>query len=169
MQLIPLAEAVPEDLYGWRPVAGTRSFSAVLVHIAAGNLLLLRSARMSAPEAVQLYGALNGDPIAQLVFMIRKNVSLEATLTRKQDVTALLQRSLAAVRSSFTEASDDELNRIGTFFGEQTTVRRMFLRMLAHTQEHMGQAIAYVRGMGLQVPWPDPLSALDAAENAARA
>jgi len=40
-QLLALADAVPEESYGRSPVLGARSFSAVLVHIAVGNLLLL--------------------------------------------------------------------------------------------------------------------------------
>jgi len=37
----------------------------------------------------------------------------------------------------------------------------LYLRMLAHSHEHMGQAIAYVRSMGIKAPWPDPLKNLD--------
>jgi uncharacterized damage-inducible protein DinB len=69
----------------------------------------------------------------------------------------MLTASLAAVRDAFTRATADELDRHGPFFGEQTTVRRGYLRMLTHTHEHMGQLVAYVRAMGMKAPWPDPM------------
>ena len=41
------------------------------------------------------------------------------------------------------------------FFGEETSVRRVYIRGLTHMHEHMGQLIGYTRAMGLQAPWPD--------------
>jgi hypothetical protein len=92
--------------------------------------------------------------------MIRKNVSLEQTLTEKQHVIDLLTRSFEAVRRSLTACGVEDLERTGHFFGEPTTVRWVYLRMLAYTHEHMGQAIAYARTNGIKVPWPDPLNEL---------
>jgi uncharacterized damage-inducible protein DinB len=161
-QLLALAAAVPEEKYGWSPAEGARSFSAVLVHIAAANFALLHLAGVRGPGGVDLYGPLQGDEFAQLAAIIRHNVSLEQTLTQKQEVIDLLRRSFESVRQAFTESSVKDLERIGHFFGEPATVRRVYLRMLAHTHEHMGQAIAYARSIGVAVPWPDPLKEFDA-------
>jgi uncharacterized damage-inducible protein DinB len=161
MQLLALAAAVPQEAYGWSPADGMRSFSAVLVHIAAGNIALLRLAGRPQPGSVDLYGPLQGDAPEQFAAMIRKNVSLERTLTEKQGVIDLLARSFEAVQQSFTASSVEELEEIGSFFGERTTVRRVYLRILAHTHEHMGQAITYARSYGIKVPWPDPLNERD--------
>jgi hypothetical protein len=35
------------------------------------------------------------------------------------------------------------------FFGEETTVRRVYLRLLAHASEEMGQMIVYQRFNGI--------------------
>lgn len=148
VQLLALAEAAPEELYAWRPVEGARSFSAVLVHIAVGNLGLLRVAGVAAAE--DLYGEMSGDVGA----MVRTNLSFERTVTRKEDVLGLLTRSFEAVRKGLATADLDEAREI---FGERTTVRRVYLRMLTHSHEHMGQAVAYMRTFGMQAPWPDPL------------
>jgi uncharacterized damage-inducible protein DinB len=161
IQLRALAAAVPDDKYGWSPTTGTRPFSAILVHIAAGNLALLRMAGARLPDDLDLYGPSQGDELAQFAAMIRKNVELERTLTTKQDVLDLLRRSFEAVQQSFAALSADGLERAGNFFGERTTVRRVYMRILAHTHEHMGQSIAYVRSMGIPAPWPDPLRELD--------
>jgi uncharacterized damage-inducible protein DinB len=63
--------------------------------------------------------------------------------------------ALASARETITCADDGELERSLFFFGERTTVRRVCLRLLAHTHEHMGQLIAYMRVRGMPAPWPD--------------
>jgi hypothetical protein len=105
---------------------------------------------------VDLYGPLEGDQLAQMAAMVRRNVSLEQTLTDKQSVIDLLRQSFDAVQQSFTACNVEDLKRTGEFLGKPATVRRVYLRMLAHTHEHMGQAIAYARSNGIRVPWPDP-------------
>ena len=163
-QLLALAEAVPAEEYGWKPAEDARSFSAVLVHIAAGNLLLLDRAGVPAPAVIEFYGHSEGDPVARAVTVVRKNLDLENTVTTKANAIDLVKRSFIAVEESFAAATDEMLAVRGPFFGEPTTVRRVYLRMLAHSHEHMGQAIAYVRTMGLKAPWPDPLKAIESVE-----
>ncbi|MGA3213739.1 MAG: DinB family protein, partial [Terriglobales bacterium] len=87
--------------------------------------------------------------------LIRRNDELAASVREKKAVAALLKRSLQAVNQSFNETSDPDLERHLHFFGEETTVRRVYLRLLAHAHEHMGQMVAYVRFNGIVPPWPD--------------
>jgi uncharacterized damage-inducible protein DinB len=87
--------------------------------------------------------------------LIRRNDDLEKSVREKAAVQDILKRSLKAVRKSFTQANDAELDQGRHFLGEQTTVRRVYLRLLAHTHEHMGQMIAYMRINGMSPPWPD--------------
>ncbi len=163
-QLLALARAVPAEDYGWSPAEDARSFSAVLVHIAAGNLLLLDRAGARPPEVVDFYSGIEGDPLARLCAMIRKNSALEKTLTAKRAAMDLLTHSFAAVKESWTVATEEDLWVTENFFGELETRRRLYLRMMAHSHEHMGQLIAYVRAMGYHVPWADPLAKLDKVE-----
>lgn len=156
-QLLALADAMPAQNYPWRPAADARSFSAVLVHVAAGNLLLLRLAGFPAHAAFDLYGTLLGDPEAQLAAAIRMNLDLEESMLEKAVAINFLQCAFDEVRWAIASADDGDLDRIDEFFGEKTTVRRVLLRILAHCHEHMGQAIAYLRSNGIQAPWPDPL------------
>ena len=160
-QLLALAGAVPEESYGWSPVPGARSFSAVLVHIAVGNLLLLYRAGARIHPVTDLYGSIEGETVARVVAMIRKNVAMEETIVAKSAVVDLLRCSFQAVAKAMAAVSPDDLEVRGNFFGKPEAVRRLYLRMLAHSHEHMGQAIAYVRSMGYKVPWPDPLRDLD--------
>lgn len=169
-QLTALAEAVPAEKYAWRPVADSRTFSQVLVHVAASNFMLLRVVGVIAPGGFDLYGKLEGDRAAQFIAAIRKNMSLEETMVQKRPVMELLARSFAAVRESLTTASDEAIEKSGQFFSEPSTVRRVYLRILVHLHEHMGQAVVYTRAMGIKLPWPDPLKELErmVAEGRAR-
>jgi hypothetical protein len=160
-QLLALAGAVPEESYGWSPVLGARSFSAVLVHIAVGNLLLLYRAGVRIPAVTNLYGAIEGELVARIVAIVHKNVAMEGTIVAKSEVVDLLKRSFQAVAEAMAAVTPDGLEVRGNFFGKPEAVRRLYLRMLAHSHEHMGQAIAYVRSMGYKVPWPDPLRDLE--------
>lgn len=163
-QLLALAKATPGEDYGWTPGEGARSFAAVLVHIAAGNLLLLARAEAWQPAVVALYGGIEGDKITRLVAMVRRNLELEKGMTSKAAVQDLLARSFASVKEAWTSATEEELWVTENFFGEPDTRRRLFLRMLAHSHEHMGQLVAYIRMMGYRVPWPDPLEKLEEIE-----
>ena len=42
------------------------------------------------------------------------------------------------------------------FFGRDVTARAVYLRILVHVHEHMGQAIAYARVNGIVPPWSHP-------------
>jgi len=152
-QLLALAEACPAERYGWRSAETARSVSEVLVHVAAGNLTLLGIVGVEA--APDLYGQLEGEIVPRMMAMIAKNDGLEKSKTDKAAVIALLKRSLDAVRTTFAQAPDTELDRQDMFFGERTTVRRVYMRGLTHMHEHMGQLIAYTRAMGMPAPWPD--------------
>ena len=164
-QIAALAEAIPADTYSWRPSDRARSVSEVLVHIAVGNFLLLDV--VGVPLPVDLYGQIEGDGYQRMIALIRKNDGFEKTITTKADVVPLLARSLAAVKTSFTDTSDTDMAKPGPIFGEESTARRVYLRMLVHMNEHMGQLVAYTRTMGNPAPWPDWRAAagLDAVEH----
>jgi uncharacterized damage-inducible protein DinB len=152
-QLTALAEAFPADSYSWRPAPKARSVSEVLVHVAVGNFFLLDV--VGSPLPVDLYGQIEGDPYQRMVAVIRKNDGFEKAITSKPDIVPLLARSLAAVKESITNISDEDLAKPGQVFGEVSTARRVYLRMLVHMNEHMGQLVAYTRAMGNPAPWPD--------------
>jgi uncharacterized damage-inducible protein DinB len=133
-QTLALAEAIPADKYSWRPAPGVRSVSEVCVHIATTNGFLLGQAGVKLASGPPL--KLQGD--------------LEKTVTAKADVIALLRWSQDAVRAAYPTA-----DRVKTvkFFGSDTTADGLFLRILVHCHEHMGQSVAYARMIGVAPPW----------------
>jgi uncharacterized damage-inducible protein DinB len=150
-QLLQLAEAFPAERYAWRPAETARSVSEVLVHLGAGGRAALVLLGLEA--APELYGTLEGEGAARIMAVVKKNESMEKSITDKAAVLSLLRKSLGALRLAFAEASDAELDRPEVFFGELTTVRRLYMRGLCHMHEHMGQLTAYARAMGISAPW----------------
>ncbi len=151
--MVAIAERIPAQQYEWRPAVQSRSFSEVLVHVATGNFMLLDVIGVAAPA--DLYAELPVDGEARFLDLIRRNDELVASIREKHVVVGLLKRSLQAVSQSLARAGADELDRRLSFFGEETSVRRVYMRLLAHADEHMGQMIAYLRFNGIPAPWPD--------------
>jgi uncharacterized damage-inducible protein DinB len=152
-QSVAVAEAIPAEKYDWRPDTKARSVSEVFVHVATGNFMLLDVIGVAVP--MDLYSEVPAEGQERFTGLIRRNDELVASVREKNAAVALLKRSLRAVNLSFNQASDPEFDRRLHFFGEETTVRRVYLRLLAHMHEHMGQMIAYLRFNGIAPPWPD--------------
>jgi uncharacterized damage-inducible protein DinB len=131
-QLLQLAEATPEEKFAWRPAQGVRSIGEVYVHIAIGNYFLLDQAGIKTPVDRS------------------KLKEPEKTITAKADVIKFLNDSFEAVRANYPTADKQKAVK---FFGSDTTVDGIFLRLLVHNHEHMGQSIAYARMNGVAPPW----------------
>ena len=132
-QLIDLAEATPEDKFSWRPAAGVRSTSEVYMHVALANFYLLSVTGPKMP--------------AELKREMEKNV------TAKADVINWLKRSLAAVKEAHSSVTSKDLERKVHIADRDATVDGMYLRIIVHANEHMGQLIAYARVTGATPPW----------------
>jgi hypothetical protein len=73
----------------------------------------------------------------------------EKTVPSKAEVISWLKRS---VKDGHLAAKPADLGRKVHTADREATVYGMYLRILAHDNEHMGQLIAYAR-MGGVVPW----------------
>jgi len=148
-----LSQATPANKYAWRPAAGVRSVSEVYVHIANGNFLLLSLTGVKLPSEYfpNLPVDAKGKPDMQAVF--KRMGELEKTVSDKDAVTRMLKSSLDEVRNRFSQLTAAELDQSADFFREKTTVRRIYLRIFAHVNEHYGQSIAYARVNGIVPPW----------------
>jgi uncharacterized damage-inducible protein DinB len=68
-------------------------------------------------------------------------------------------RSTSEVYMHIVRANFLMLNAIGSkmrktkFFDTDTTVDSIFLRIIVHNNEHMGQLVAYARMTGVVPPW----------------
>lgn len=161
IQIMALAEAIPEEVYGWRPANDARTFSEVLVHIAAGMMMLLFRAEVYSPDVMEFCGSVEGEGMTMWLEMVHRSLKVEKAITSKSEVVDLLNKGFAAVEEAFSATSENELAAQHNYGGEFTTARRIYLRILAHTHEHMGQVVAYAREMGFHVPWPDPIKEME--------
>ena len=134
--LLQLAEAVPADKYGWRPTEGVRTFSEVLMHVAAGNYVASATLGTPVPAGV--------DPM-----------KLEAT-TDKAAAIATLRASIDHFKGAVAAVADADLTTAVKLFGMDLNKRRVMLLMQGHGHEHLGQAIAYARVAGVVPPWSQP-------------
>jgi uncharacterized damage-inducible protein DinB len=132
-QLTQLAEATPEEKFGWRPGPGVRSIAEVYMHIAIANYFLLGQAGVKSPVDL---AAMGKDP--------------EKSITAKDEVIKFLKGSFDAVRASYP--SVDPAKRV-KLLGKDVTAADALLRILVHNHEHMGQSIAYARMNGVVPPW----------------
>lgn len=132
-KLLQLAEAIPQEKYSWRPSAGVRSVSQVLMHVGGGNYYVVSFAGVKAP------GDLPADA--------------ENTVTDKAQVIALLRRSADHVRAAVRGIPDADLDKPATMFGQATTYRNVLFTTATHAHEHLGQLIAYARSNGIVPPW----------------
>jgi uncharacterized damage-inducible protein DinB len=132
-QLLQLAEATPAEKFAWRPAAGVRSVAEVYMHIGIGNHFLLSQA--GAKPSVDL-SKLGKNP--------------ETSITDKAGVIKFLTESFDAVRSGYK--SVDRQKRV-KLFKKDVAADDVFLRLLVHNHEHMGQAVAYARMNGITPPW----------------
>jgi uncharacterized damage-inducible protein DinB len=132
-QLVALAEAIPAEKYAWRPGAGVRSTGEVLMHIARANFWLLSQTGEKMPAGFP------ADPAKMA--------------NDKAQVIDWLKRSLEAVRQAHTSVTPAELQRKVSIMNRNATVDGIYLRILIHANEHMGQLVAYVRMNGIVPPW----------------
>ncbi len=133
-KLIQLAEATPEAKYSWRPSKDARSTGDVFMHVASGNYFLAGFAGVKAPEGINLE-------------------KYESSLTKKADIQKALKDSFAHIEKALVNVSDADLDKPAELFGRKSTVRGVYLLLLSHAHEHLGQAIAYARGSGIVPPW----------------
>ena len=133
-QLTELAEAIPADKYSWRPAPGVRSVSEVFMHIAMANFYLLSVTGPKMPADMN-------------------SPDLEKSVMAKADVISWLKRSLDAVKPARAQLKPGDLQRKVKIEGKEVTVDGMYLRIIIHDNEHMGQLVAYARMNGIAPPW----------------
>jgi uncharacterized damage-inducible protein DinB len=78
---------------------------------------------------------------------------MEKTVTSKAEVIRWLTRSLDAVKAAHAGVKAADLQRKVKVNGRDANVDGMYLRIIVHANEHMGQLVAYARMNGIAPPW----------------
>lgn len=132
-KLSSLAEAIPAESWDYAPSDEVRTVSEALVHVAGANFFLAQSLGVPAPEEL--------------------SPDMEETITEKDEVLVLLEKSQEHVRQAVEAKKGTDLDETLTLFGGERTVRAVFMTIAGHNHEHLGQLIAYARGSGVVPPW----------------
>ena len=133
-KFVTLAQAIPADKFTWRPAPGVRSVSEVYMHIVEANFYLLSVA---------------GGP----KFPADYKEGMDTSVKSKPEVIAWLKRSLDVVKQAHAKVTPADLQRKVHIADRNATVDGMYLRIIVHANEHMGQLVAYARMTGVTPPW----------------
>lgn len=134
-KFIELAEAMPEDRFGWSPAEGVMPVARVYAHVARYNYLY--------PATSLGVPAPGGEDAA----------SIEDVTVAKADVVALLRRSEEHVRQVVGGMTDEQFATMTTMYGREVPQWAVLLQLVAHMNEHLCQAIAYARMNDVVPPW----------------
>ncbi len=130
-KLLQLAEAMPEDKYGWKPAEGVRSVSEAFMHVAGANYFF--GARMTGTK-----------PPAEAR-------GLEKEVTQKTEVITKLKESFERVNAGIEKADMSQPTKL--FGGREGTMGDLAMIAVSHAHEHLGQLIAYARSNNVTPPW----------------
>lgn len=132
-KLTRLAEAMPAENYGWRPMEGVRSVSEVFMHVASGCYGFARTLGTPVPEGI--------DP-RQL-----------QQVTDKAKVTEELKKAFAHMRGAAEKLNEADMTKEVQFRRRQAAMREVLMAIAVHLHEHLGQSIAYARSNKVVPPW----------------
>jgi uncharacterized damage-inducible protein DinB len=134
IKFIELAEAMPEDRYGWAPGEGVLPVARVYAHVARYNFYYpATSLGIPAP------GSEDGEAMEQM--------------TGKAEIVDFLRRSREHVRQAVGAMTDEQLAATTRLYGRDVPQWAVLLQLVAHMNEHLGQSIAYARMNGVVPPW----------------
>lgn len=127
--LVKAAEKVPEDLYGFKPVADVRTFGQLVGHMADAQFMMcsLVLGEKAAPRDV------------------------EKTKTAKTDLVAALKESCALCERAY-KISDADAAKPVEIFGMKMNGFGVLGLALAHGWEHYGNMTTYMRIKGIVPP-----------------
>jgi uncharacterized damage-inducible protein DinB len=135
--VMQLAQAIPADKYAWAPGTGVRNVSQVFAHIISANYFFASKLGAKIPEGVNME-------------------TLEKDMKTKEAIAAELKRSYEVATAAIKNTQDAALsNKVEFPFPGEYTNMTAILIMLGHSNEHLGQLIAYARSNGIKPPWSE--------------
>lgn len=129
--VVRAAEKMPEENYSFKPTPEVRSFGQLVGHEADANYMFCALA--------------TGDT--------NPSKGIEKTKTSKADLVAALKDAVAYCTKSFDGMTDAKGSEIVKIFGRMDLARLTVLSLnTAHTDEHYGNIVTYMRLKGLVPP-----------------
>jgi len=136
VMLYGLANAMPEDKYGYKPTPAQQSFGERVLHVAQINLMILQALGAKAPAP-----------------------SIDMSGTSKAASMSALQRvgdyGVAVIKEfgdKGLQARIDSPGPMAFFMGPQLSRQRALYFLMTHSQDTYGQLVVYVRLNGITPP-----------------
>jgi uncharacterized damage-inducible protein DinB len=127
--LIKAAEKMPEENYSFKPTPEVRSFGEIVGHVADAQYLFC--------------GAAKGE---------QKTSNAEKTKKSKADLVAALKDGVAYCDSVYNSMTDATGAEKAKFFGRDWARLTLLDFNVAHSNEHYGNFVTYLRLKGLVPP-----------------
>jgi len=135
--VMKLAQAIPAEKYSWSPGAGVRTVAQVYVHIISANYFFASKLGAKIPDGVNME-------------------TLEKDLKTKDAIASELKRSYEVATNAIKNTQDASLStKVEYPFPGEFTNMSTILILLGHSNEHLGQLIAYARTNGIKPPWSE--------------
>lgn len=128
--VIRAAQKMPEENYSFKPVPEVRSFGQLVGHLADENYFFCSLAT----------GAAN--PVK----------GIEKTKTSKADLVAALNDAVAYCNTAFAGMTDAEGAQMTKFMNVDVAKMTLLSLNTAHTDEHYGNMVTYLRIKGIVPP-----------------
>lgn len=136
-QVMKLANAIPADKYTYTPQQGVRSVAEVCSHIISANYFFASKLGATIPAGVNME-------------------TLEKDMKTKEEIEKELKRSYELMIEAIKNTKDASLaNKVEFPFPGEFTTMTAILISLGHSNEHLGQLIAYARVNGIKPPWSE--------------
>ncbi|MEZ5287278.1 MAG: DinB family protein [Vicinamibacterales bacterium] len=136
-KFVGLAEAFPQDKYGWRPMDGVRSVAEVLM--------------LSAMEGYSFIpGSFGGKP-AELGS--REEVAKLRMITDKAQIIEHINKGFAHAKAQLEALDPATLTGRREVMRQQRSAAQVALFVGGDLHEHLGQLIAYARMNQIVPPW----------------
>ena len=128
------AEKMPEENYGFKPTPDVRSFGQIIGHVADAQYMFCSAA----------IGEKNPAP------------DIEKTKTSKADLISALKDAMAYCNKAYEGINDTTGLQTVKFFGGDQPKLTVLSFNNAHTTEHYGNLITYLRLKGIVPPSSEP-------------
>jgi uncharacterized damage-inducible protein DinB len=128
--VVRAAEKMPEENYSFKPTPEVRSFGQLVGHVADANYMFCSAAS----------GAAN------------PSKDIEKTKTSKADLVAAIKGAVAYCNSTFDGLNDAKGSEMVKLFSFNLARLSLLSLNTAHTDEHYGNMVTYLRMKGIVPP-----------------
>jgi hypothetical protein len=128
--VVGAAQKMPEENYSFKPTPEVRSFGQLVGHVADASYMFC----------------------SQAIGETNPSKDIEKTKTSKADLVAAIQGGVAYCNKAFDSMTDTKGSEMVKFFNFNLARLTLFSINSAHTDEHYGNMVTYLRLKGIVPP-----------------